>query len=720
MRRAWIFIVIWGFQVSTLRAQDSIVVSSMDSASVMKTMDFLYQQLFDEADGITDEDVDEEELSENYEELLEEYERLQDHPININGKQLDHLWELGLLSGFQIDAVRDYQKQFGDFLFAEELIMVEGFDKRTVAVLSPIICFEKNDIAQEMEKVTMRKAVTRGRHVVTLNYAQKFTSAATEEPPNDSLIMAHPNAYPLGNSMKLQVKYSYHYGKKIRAGFVMEKDAGEPLTFGGLSETVQELARSYRRPGFDFYGGYVYLTEIGKELCIRDFVAGDYQLSFGQGLTLWNGMSFGKVGAESSVMKRAAGVRPKASASEGKFFRGAAMTVCFHGLQATAFYSHRHIDATVIASDTLDGIEDEALMVSAIQESGYHRTLGELAKRHNLQQQVFGGHLSYSNSQVEVGYTLYHTRLGSVLRLNPSKYNQFFFQGDRLTNMGLDIRCQWNKVALFGELSYSSSHSFAGIMGATFKPKGYIDFTLCYRNYGLHYQNLFFGGLKESSRGQAEESFYLGLRCAPVPHWELLAHCDFFRFKWLTSQVYAPSYGQEYQFKLMHQVSRDVTMQLKFKSKTRMKNSTDPYIFSYYPIFYTKRSIQFQVSYTLFGSLLMSHKLAYTHYLTGDGIDSRGYSICQDIAYKPDGKPYSLTFRYALFDSDDYNSRISIYENDVLGAFSIPSLYGWGSRVYLLGKLKLFDAVSIYSKIGFSFLTEESKADVKAEVVWKF
>ena len=81
--------------------------------------------------------------------------------------------------------------------------------------------------------------------------------------------------------------------------------------------------------------------------------------------------------------------------------------------------------------------------------------------------------------------------------------------------------------------------------------------------------------------------------------------------------------------------------------------------------------------------------------------------------------PYSLTFRYALYGSDDYYSRISIYENDVLGAFSIPSLYGYGSRVYLLGKLKLFNCLSLYARVGLSLLTEETKTDVKMEAVWK-
>ena len=64
-------------------------------------------------------------------------------------------------------------------------------------------------------------------------------------------------------------------------------------------------------------------------------------------------------------------------------------------------------------------------------------------------------------------------------------------------------------------------------------------------------------------------------------------------------------------------------------------------------------------------------------------------------------------------------SRISVYENDVLGTFSIPNLYGHGMRVYLLGKIKLFNSLSIYARIGGSFLSEETKIDLKAEVIWR-
>ena len=171
--------------------------------------------------------------------------------------------------------------------------------------------------------------------------------------------------------------------------------------------------------------------------------------------------------------------------------------------------------------------------------------------------------------------------------------------------------------------------------------------------------------------------------------------------------------------KITHQISRNANWQLRFKSKTKMKNSTDGQVFSHYPIFYTKRSVNFQISYNISNDLVFSDKAAFSHYLNDDQADSKGYLLCHDIAYKPPNKPYSLTFRYALFDSDDYYSRITVYENDVLGAFSIPSLSGTGTRIYLLGKVKLFNSLSIYSRVGLTLCSDENKTNLKVELVWK-
>ena len=707
MRKAVLFLLTLSCGMLSAQAPDTL-------QKTVDPVDFLYQWLFEATEGLADEELSSDDLTEDgYEELIERYLFYQDNPININGEATSCLEEMGLLSAFQLHALSEYRRQFGDLLFLEELLMVDGFDETVVAVISPLVHLGKSERTMEQERLSVGKAVTQGRHQVTLNYARKFGGTTNED--------------YMGSPDKLQLKYAYHYKQKWRFGFAMEKDAGEPFFLNGLGDSLQEVVSQYRQPGFDFYGMYLYLTDIrltkdvGKRnpvggWMLENLALGDYQLGFGQGLTLWSGMSFGKGMGGSSVMKRATGVKPKTSAGEGKFFRGAATTLRYRNFHATVFCSRRSVDATVSLTDSID----EPTLVSALQESGYHRTLNEMAKRNAIRQQVLGGHLCYAGPRLEIGCTISHLRLNVPLELKSLKYNRFYFQGDRLTNMGVDFRWLVGKTVFFGELSRSDNGAYAGVVGMTMKPTGYINFSVLFRNYNKRYQNLFNGAFGESSRRQGEEGVYLGLQCSPQIGWDLIGYVDFFRLTWLGSQVYTPSWGQEWSLKATHRINQRASMQLQFKAKTKMKNTADDAVFSHYPIFYTKRTVRFQVSYDITDALSFSDKVSYSHYLNDDGADSRGYLVCHDIAYRPAGRPYSLTFRYALFDSDDYYSRVSIYENDVLGAFSIPSLSGAGCRVYLLGKLKVFGNVSLYSRIGCSVISEDTKIDFKAEIIGKF
>jgi len=55
----------------------------------------------------------------------------------------------------------------------------------------------------------------------------------------------------------------------------------------------------------------------------------------------------------------------------------------------------------------------------------------------------------------------------------------------------------------------------------------------------------------------------------------------------------------------------------------------------------------------------------------------------QDIIFKPIGSSFSFTGRVALFDTDDFNSAIYVYENDLLYEFYIPAYSNRGFRSYI-------------------------------------
>ena len=733
MKRLVIFILSL-FTLSFAKAQIAI-----DTLSTEALNNLLIEQVERLAED-SDEDID-------YEDLLENYIFFSENPVNLNSEEVIQLVELRLLTVFQYEELQKYRRYYGDFLFLDELEMVEGFDEPTIAIIRPVVCIEKD---QSKDKITLNKMARYGKHQIVGRYEQILEKQQGYLPIDDSTLLAKPNSRYLGSPQKYQLKYTYNYRNKVRAGFVLEKDAGEMFFTDKVSDTIQKLLGSQYHRGFDFVGFHLYAKDLG---IVKAAVLGDYQLAFGQGLTLWSGLSFGKAGAGSSVMKQGHGITPKGSASEYAFMRGAAVTIGNGPFSGTVFYSNRMIDANVSVADSLNEVE----LVSSLQETGYHRTIGELLDRHAIRQQVVGGHLSYAIAHFEIGYTAHHTWLSAPLELRPSHYNQFYFQGQSLTNQGLDFKYVKGKYAVFGEMAMSynndakvvepvetptqtqtalrqaqGSFAFAGLIGLTVKPAGYLNFTILYRDYGKAYQNLLGNAFGEGSRNQGQRGIYLGVEAAPAPYWNILAYADQFKFTWLTSQVNAPCRGHDYYLRISHSFNKRANAYMQFRSKTKMKNSTDAFVFSHYPIFYTKNAVRFNINYQIGRDFHGSNKAEYAHYYNEDGSNEHGYFLCQDIAYKPEYKPYSLSFRYAIFDAKDYNARIYAYESDVLYSFSVPALYGKGMRIYLLGKVKLFNALTLYARIGRTIYSDRDeigngltliegnhKTDLKVEAIWK-
>ena len=90
------------------------------------------------------------------------------------------------------------------------------------------------------------------------------------------------NAYPshVGSAERLLFRYNYDYKDIFQTGFVFEKDAGEKsLT--------------------DFWSFHVFIKNLRF---VEALSLGDYKVSFGQGLTIGNGLAFTTTG--SSLMRR--------------------------------------------------------------------------------------------------------------------------------------------------------------------------------------------------------------------------------------------------------------------------------------------------------------------------------------------------------------------------------------------------------------------------------
>ena len=65
------------------------------------------------------------------------------------------------------------------------------------------------------------------------------------------------------------------------------------------------------------------------------------------------------------------------------------------------------------------------------------------------------------------------------------------------------------------------------------------------------------------------------------------------------------------------------------------------------------------------------------------------FLVSQSAAYTFHLLPLQLDLSAAWFNTDDYNSRLTIYEKSVLYAFSMPSFYYKGMRVAVNARYEL-------------------------------
>ncbi|MFV0364939.1 MAG: hypothetical protein ACK5JS_00335 [Mangrovibacterium sp.] len=95
----------------------------------------------------------------------------------------------------------------------------------------------------------------------------------------------------------------------------------------------------------------------------------------------------------------------------------------------------------------------------------------------------------------------------------------------------------------------------------------------------------------------------------------------------------------------------------------------------------TRQSVRMQLSGELSQHLKLCTRLERNDYtLTAKSL---GYLVAQDVGFVSTTENLKSWFRLAYFHTNDYNSRVYAYENDLRYQFYIPSFYGEGIRSYI-------------------------------------
>lgn len=647
----------------------------------------------------------------DFSDLLDNITFLLDNPVDINLASFDDLKQIIFLTDFQVIQILEHRSKYGIFLTIYELQAVEGLNEETIRLMEPFI---KISTEKPNERLKFGDVIKYGKHDLFLRYSRILEDQQGYQQLSDSAKEAQPNGYYLGTPSKIYSRYSFNYNNRIRFGITADKDPGEEF-FGG--------SQPY---GFDFYSAFASYTSKGV---VKEVVVGDYHAGFGQGLTLWTGLAFGKSSEAVSMKRNAGGLKPSTSVNENLFLRGIAATFALQNLELTAFYSSKKVDANIGEIDT---VTNEIMYITSLQETGYHRTNAEMEDKNAIGEKLLGMHLGFRKNLYSFGTTIYKTSFDTPLDTSSQLYEKFRFSGTSNLNAGLDYNFYLKNVNFFGELSASENGGKAFVAGCQANLGPRVSYTVFYRNYGMKYQNLYSNALGENSENNNEKGLYSGVLLRLHKYWTFTGYFDIFEFPWLKYRVDAPSTGSEYSAQLSYQPSRLLEIYFRYRYKNKQINSGEETLL--HLIASEKRqNFRIHVSSEILPWVTLRSRIEYMKYNPGNQTSGDGYLVYQDVMIRPENKPFDVTMRYAIFNTDSYDERIYAYENDVLYAFSVPAYYYKGSRFYILLKYEFAEwmdfwvrfAQTVYTNqqtigSGLDEIDGDTKSEIKAQVRLKF
>lgn len=640
-------------------------------------------------DEFVEEIASEAEDEQNVETLYTDLSYLHEHPFDLNTVTEEQLQRLPFLSDHQIEKLIDYRKRYGKMVSLFELKNIEEIDFHTIDLLLPFVYIA--EIPVDKRPFTVENLLRYGSNELQIRYDQCFQQKKGYHSYPDSILQQYPNRKYLGEPFYTSLRYSYSFDEKVQLGIVAEKDAGEPLW------------NKYHK-GYDYYSVHLFLKDMKW---LKSLAIGDYKISFGQGLVISNDFTPGRSSIITQAERRNNGFRRHYSTNETDYFRGSATTLSIKNFNFSMFYSFRKMDA---------GIDSN--QVSSFKTDGLHRLVRDREKLHTVPMQTFGGNLRYVTPDLCIGLTaLSYSFRRFTIQPDSKPYNLFYFRGNRNTNMSVDYMLKNKRIKFYGETAFSINGKIATLNALQLMPVSYFSMLLLYRYYDREYQAFFGNSFRQNSSVQNEQGLYMGLQWTPFSRWRLSAYADTFRFPWLKYGVDSPSTGKEYMVQLNYNPVPYFTAYIRYKYRQKEKNNTGEEETESELIPYTQQRLRLQLSYSVSSPLLLRTSFDGIRYDEDELNRSYGWMIAQNIGWKPVSIPFHADLYLACFHTDDYQTRISSYEKNILYAFNMGSFYGKGVRCAFSFRWDFCKKLSLSTKLAYTHYSDRNTIGTDLEEI---
>lgn len=634
-----------------------------------------------------------------YEELLS----LENNPLNLNTLTSSDLEKIPFLSLEQTESIINFLDKNRPVYTVFELRNIPLLDYNTVELILPFFYVGE----MEKKKLTVSDVLKYGRHEINFRLDKTLDKRAGYGEFPDSVLEQYPNRKYQGEDFYNSFRYSFRYRDKIQLGFVGEKDAGEPFFKSGYPK------------GYDHYGFHFLMKDMGF---VKTLALGDYRLSLGQGLILNNDFMLSKAWVVNNIVKNSQGPKRHFSTAESGFYRGGAVVFGIKNLDLTVFYSNKRFDANI----SKDG------EITSFKTDGYHRTLGELAKKNNAREQLVGASAKYRFRDLQIGlnsvYHIYDKTLNPTYRI----YNHYYLRDKSNFNASLDYSYRGRNFVVGGETAWAKNGATATTNMVQYSPSSEFTVSVLWRYLPITYNALHARTFSESNRVQNEQGLYIGTTFKPYRKISVTAYVDFFKFPWLRYSVATPSKGYEIYLLGTYSIHRHSNIEIRYRNKKNERNFTlpDDKIASVLP--YNTQKLRLRYNNTV--------KDAWNFRTTIDGAlyqrkyfeTEKGFMVSQNVGYRGSKKINGDLF-FGYFSADSYSVRLYSYEKNILSSFYMPSFYGKGIRLALSARCNITNKLSFSIKCGHTryfnretigsgteLIDGNSRTDIYTYLRWRF
>lgn len=640
-------------------------------------------------------------------------------PLDINKATKAELENLFILSPLQINNLLTYRANNGNFLSEYELQAVPDFTLEIIEKILPFIKVEENGMYVDNRSLWNKVLKDKNNYLI-LRY-QRLIERQKGFTVNDTLA----NQAFIGSPEALYGRFRSYQKGDYSIGATTQKDIGEQIAWNP----------NMKQNGMDYYSAHFAIYERGK---LKALNIGDYQIMIGQGIAMSGGFFIGKGAETVTTAKRSnQGLRPYTAALETNFLRGAAATLSFGRFDFTPFASSRALDANIVnLENSSNGNVTNSIIetASAIQLSGFHRTKAELQDKNSLREHLAGTYLQYisKNKDLKIGINGIYFQYDPPIMREKTVTNQFYFSGKENYNIGIDYSYNWKNFSVFGEYARNIQNGNALLSGVMGSLHHTIDMALLFRHYDPSFFSSYGNSFGESSVNRNEQGMYWGIKYSPSRKVNVAAFYDIFKYPWLSSRSDAPIDGYEYLIRFNYKPTKKISLYAQYREENKPINKIE----NDTPFDYVEDSKRsnylINLDYKAEKIIGLKSRVMFSEFYQVGRPKEHGFVIFQDVDIDID-KKVKISGRFALFDANDYNTRLYVYEKNVLWAFAMPVYYGQGVRNYIMVQYKINRNLDIWLRIarfeyrnvdkissGVNEINGNSKTEVTVQLKYDF